>query len=104
MKFDADDIAAFLDAVGEAATITEPGAAGPPVVAAVVTPLIVDYSSTSLNEMGMLTDRPVATMSGSTLAGKNLKTATITVDGTTWRMTNPMYDESGFVSVYLTRI
>lgn len=104
MKFDADDIAAFLDAVGEAATITEPGTAGPPVVADVVTELTVDYSSTSLNEMGMLTDRPQATMPGSVLVGKNLKTAMITVSGSNWRMTNPLYDESGFVSVYLSRV
>lgn len=104
MVFSSADIAAMLDVIGQAATLTEPGTAGPPVVADKTTALMVKFSNKSFNEMGVLTDRPGALMNAASLTGINLKTATLTVSGTVYRMMNPMLDDAGFVSVYLQRV
>lgn len=103
MKFSPADIAAMLLAVGQTATLTEPGTAGPPIVADKTTALLVKFSNKSLNELGMLTDKPQVMLDATSMTGVNLKTATLTVSGTTYRMMNPMLDDGGFITLLLQR-
>jgi hypothetical protein len=91
MQFSVEDMDTILDAVGSDALLNS-------------TSVKVKYRPNSLNEMGVLTDRPQATMKASLLASVNLKTATLTVAGETFRMVKPLPDGTGFVIVGLTRI
>ena len=96
MKFSASDIAGILAGVGESATIAQAGK-----TSATVTVL---YETTALNEMGVLADQPQVTLAESDLAGFDTTLATITVDGTTWKIMKPLPDGSGFIQCGLRRI
>lgn len=95
MRFSASDIAGILAGVGESATIAQSGK-----TSAVVTVL---YESASLNEMGVLTDRPQVTLAESALTGFDATLATITVAGATWALMKPLADGAGFVTCGLRR-
>lgn len=95
MRFSASDIAGILSGVGESATIAQTGKTSSTVT--------VLYESASLNEMGVLTDRPQVTLAESALTGFDPTLATITVGGTTWALMKPFPDGSGFITCGLKR-
>lgn len=95
MQFTDADLDTIFDAVGVAGVLAcVPGGA---------TPIQVKFRRTSLNESGMLTDRPTAMMKSSSIVGVDLKTATLAVMGETYRMTKPFPDDTGMTTVQLIR-
>jgi len=61
------------------------------------------FDRNSLGEMGVLTDKPQAAILSADLDGVDLKTATITIGGTTYKMSKPLPDDAGLTTVMLTR-
>ena len=91
MQFSDSDINAILSATGTSALLNGQSCR-------------IEYRLNSLDQMGVLTDRPQATFKASDLTGLDLKTATLFVAGETFRLTKPQPDGSGFTSVLLTRV
>jgi hypothetical protein len=62
------------------------------------------FDSQSLNDMGVLTDKPIASLDDAIIAGVDIKSAVITISGVDYRMTRPLADGYGLTTVNLTRI
>jgi len=95
MQFDEADMDSMLDAVGQPAEIQLGG---------VTTKTIqVKYSTQSLGEMGVMTDRPRIIMKASDLEGVNTRTETMLVAGESFSMMKPSLTGDGFATVWLKR-
>jgi hypothetical protein len=81
---------------GTPAVISQPGQSDKPVA--------VIFDAQSFNEMGVLTDKPQASIDSTDLTAVDMKSAVIAAAGETYRMTKPLPDGHGLTTVNLTRI
>lgn len=93
----ADDLNIFFTDFGTPAVITQPELPDKPVT--------VLFDLNSMDQAGILTDKPQISIPDSDLAGLDLRLATITVTGKfpAARMTKPLPDGSGLTTLLLTR-
>jgi hypothetical protein len=91
----AADISAILAACGVPALISEADKDDKTVQ--------VIFDRNSLNEMGVLTDKPQITIAAADLDGVDIPAATITVSGETWRLLRPLNDGAGLIIAGLQR-
>lgn len=87
--------AAVSSRFGRPGVIKSPGHADNPVT--------VIFDQNSLNEMGVLTDKPQASINMTDLAAADVKASTITINSVVYKMSRPMPDGSGMATVLLTR-
>ena len=66
-------------------------------------PTQVLFDLQSVGEMGALTDKPQVTIKDSDLDGVDIKSATITIRNTSYRMVRPLADGMGLTVVTLAR-
>jgi len=90
-----DDLDIYLADFGISATIKETAKADK-----IVKTL---FDQTGYVEMGMLTDKPQATLKDSDLAGTDTKAATITINGTVYELIKPQPDGAGLTTFGLKR-
>lgn len=62
------------------------------------------FDQQSLNDMGILTDKPQATLKASDLAGVDLKYTTITINNIAYRLIKPLPDGMGLIIAGLARV
>ncbi len=85
----------FFADFGLSAVISQPGQPDKPVQ--------VLFDLHSLGEMGVITDKPQITIKDSDLAGVDVKSATITINNTGYRMVKPLPDGAGLTIAGLQR-
>jgi hypothetical protein len=91
-----DDLDILLDAFGIPATLSD--GVHP------AKPLRVILDSNSINELGVITDKPQITIKEADLLELDMKNTTITVNDTNYRILKPFSDGSGLVVAGITRI
>ena len=96
MQFSSADIAALLATVGTDAQIIS--AAEPP------KNIKAKFSRNSMGEYGVLTDKPQMMAAASDLASVDFKNDAVVIGAETFKMTKPIEDNAGFVTVLLARI
>lgn len=92
----ATDFNIVFDDFGISATISELNKADKQVK--------VLFDLQSLGDMGILTDKPQATLKESDLAGVDLKYTTITINNITYRLIKPLPDGMGLIIAGLARV
>ena len=92
----AADIPALMDVLGIPASLIEAGSTSKAIK--------VVFDNSSIDSMGILTDKPQVSLMTSDLDGRDLKNTVLTIKGTDYRILKPLGDGYGLSLATLTRI
>lgn len=90
------DCASLMDIFGVPATLSDGVHA--------TKPIKVVFDKTSIDSIGVLTDKPQASLLTADLESIDLKNTVLTIDGTGYRILKPLADGYGLSLASLTRI